>query len=283
MHKNVQNFIGCDSEYSDSRVVIFGAPFDATTSYRPGARFASASVRGESYSIETYSPYQDADLEDAKVFDAGDLELPFGSPRRALEIIENQAGKIMDDGKIPLMIGGEHLVTLGAVRAAVSRHPDLRIIHFDAHADLRDSYLGEELNHSTVIRRCHDLLGGGRIYQYGIRSGERAEFEFARENTSMTRFGFTGLTETVQSLVGKPVYLTVDLDVLDPGEFPGTGTPEAGGVTFYLLLGAVLEVLKLDIVGLDLCELAPNLDPSGTSTSLTCKLLRETLLGLCAN
>ena len=180
MKPNVETFIGCDSDYSEARIVLYGAPFDSTTSFRPGARFGPAAMRHESFGLETYSPYQDADLTDCKVFDSGDMELCFGSSEAALADIEARAEEILADGKLPLLLGGEHLVTLGAVRAAVKKYPDLHIIHFDAHADLRDDYLGAKLSHACVIRRCHELIGDGRIHQFCIRSGEREEFAFAR-------------------------------------------------------------------------------------------------------
>ena len=165
MTRNPHTFIGCDAEYAESGIVIFGAPFDSTTSYRPGARFGCSAIRNESFGIETFSPYQDRDLAYMRIFDGGDLDLPFGSPEAALDAIAAQADEILGDGKIPVMLGGEHLVTLGAVRSAVRRHPDLRIVHFDAHADLRDDYLGVKLSHACVIRRCHELVGDGRIFQ----------------------------------------------------------------------------------------------------------------------
>ena len=182
MKKNVETFIGCDAEYEAAKIVMFGAPFDSTTSYRPGARFGSASIRHESYGLETYSLYQDKDLEDCEIFDSGDLELCFGSSEAALSDIRDRATEILEDGKLPFMIGGEHLVTLGAVRAAVTKYPELHIIHFDAHADLRDDYLGAKLSHACVLRRCHELVGDGKIHQFCIRSGERAEFAFAKEH-----------------------------------------------------------------------------------------------------
>ena len=185
MEKNIFTFIGCDAEYDESKTVIFGAPFDSTTSYRPGTRFASSAMRNESFGIETYSPYQDKDLLDTKIFDGGDLELCFGNPESALSDIYDLTKKILSDGKLPLMIGGEHLVTLGAVRAAAEKYPELNIIHFDAHADLRDDYLGQKLSHACVMRRCHEILGDGRIFQFGIRSGDREEFVFAKEHTEM--------------------------------------------------------------------------------------------------
>lgn len=282
MQKNIETFIGCDCDYEEAKMVLFGAPFDSTTSFRPGARFGSSAVRHESFGIETYSPYQNKDLEDTCIFDSGDIELCFGSAEMALKDIEERAAEILEDGKLPLMIGGEHLVTLGAVCAAVKKYPDLHIIHFDAHADLRDDYLGAKLSHACVIRRCHDLIGDGRIHQFCIRSGEKSEFVFAKEHTDMHLFGFEGLSETVSELkkTGVPIYFTIDLDCLDPSAFPGTGTPEAGGVTFMELLNAILEVAETKVIGADINELAPMLDASGVSTAVACKILRELLLAL---
>lgn len=273
-------FIGCDAEYENAKLVIFGAPFDSTTSFRPGARFGPAAMRHESFGIETYSPYQDEDLEDYDIMDSGDLELCFGSAESALSDIEERAAEILSDGKLPLLLGGEHLVTLGAFRAAVKKYPDIHIIHFDAHADLRDDYLGAKLSHACVIRRCHDIIGDGRIHQFCIRSGERNEFRFAAEHTDMHKFSFEGLSETIAAIGDKPIYFTIDLDCLDPSEFCGTGTQEAGGVSFKELLSAIQIVCKGNVVAADMNELSPMLDTSGRSTALACKTLRELMLAL---
>ena len=282
MNRNIETFIGCDGEYGDARIALFGAPFDSTTSFRPGARFGSSAIRHESFGLETYSPYQDKDLADINVFDCGDLELCFGSAEAALKDIEEKAKEILSDGKLPFLVGGEHLVTLGAVRAAAERYPDLHIIHFDAHADLRDDYLGARLSHACVMRRCHELTGDGRIHQFCIRSGEKAEFAFAGAHTDLHKFGFDGLKELVGKLAGDrtPVYLTVDLDCLDPALFCGTGTPEAGGVSFTQPLEAILAVSRCNIIGADVNELAPMLDASGASTAAACKIVREMLLAI---
>jgi len=282
MNKNVETFIGCDSEYSEADIVLFGAPFDSTTSFRPGARFGSAAIRHESFGIETYSPYQDKDLLDKKVFDCGDLELSFGLPEAALGDIEEQSRKILNDGKLPILIGGEHLVTLGSVRAVFEKYPDLQIVHFDAHCDLRDDYLGAKLSHACVLRRCHELVGDGKIHQFCIRSGDRDEFLFAKDHTDMHKFNFDGLAEVCEELRknNTPVYFTIDLDCMDPSLFCGTGTPEAGGVTFTELLNAILTVSKTNIVGGDINELAPMLDQSGASTAVACKVLRELILSI---
>ena len=278
MNRNVETFIGCDGSYEESGIVLFGAPFDSTTSFRPGARFGSAAIRHESFGIETYSPYQDKDLTDIKVFDCGDLELCFGSPEAAIKDIEEQTRGILNDGKLPIMLGGEHLVTLGAVRAVFEKYPKMHIIHFDAHADLRDDYLGANLSHACVIRRCHDLVGDGKIHQFCIRSGDREEFRFADSHTDMHKFDFDGLKELCEELSSDklPVYL----DCLDPSVFCGTGTPEAGGVNFTELLSAIIEVSRTEIVGADVNELAPMLDQSGASTAVACKVLRELILSI---
>lgn len=282
MKQNVETFIGCDANFEEAKIVLFGAPFDSTTSYRPGARFGSSAIRHESFGLETYSSYQNKDLCDIKVFDYGDLELCFGLAEAALLDIEKTAAEILNHNKLPFMIGGEHLVTYGAVKAAVEKYPNLHIIHFDAHADLREDYLGATLSHACVMKRCYDLIGDDKIHQFCIRSGEKSEFEFARDHTDMHPFNFDGLGELVNELreAHTPIYFTVDLDCLDPSIFPGTGTPEAGGITFNELLSAIMLVSKTNIIGADINELAPMLDTSGVSTAVACKVLREILLAI---
>lgn len=276
--KNVETFLGCEADWEEAEIVVFGAPFDSTTSFRPGTRFASHVMRGESYGLETYSPYQDSDLTDCHIFDGGDLELPFGNAKRALIQIEEATRAIVQSGKRPCMIGGEHLVTLGAFRAVYEKYHDVHVIHFDAHTDLREEYLGETLSHATVLRRIWDIVGDGRIHQFGIRSGEKTEFEWAKQHTDLHKFNLAGLQQTVEQCRDFPVYVTIDLDVLDPSVFPGTGTPEASGITFLELLNGILDMSKLNIIGMDLVELSPGYDQSGVSTATACKVLRELLL-----
>lgn len=284
LNKNFETFIGCDCEYNNAQLVIFGAPFDSTTSYRPGARFGSSAIRHESFGIETYSPYQDEDLNDYNIFDSGDLELPFGSAESALNNIEERTEVILSDNKIPLLIGGEHLVTLGAFRAVQKIYPDVHIIHFDAHADLRNDYLGTKLSHACVIRRCHDIIGDGRIHQFCIRSGEREEFSFAKKHTDMHKFTLSGLEETIKKIGKSPIYFTIDLDCLDPSCFCGTGTPEAGGISFNELMSGIETVCSSgNVIGADINELAPNLDNSGASTAIACKITRELILSILKN
>lgn len=274
------SFIGCDTDRHRADIVLFGAPFDSTASFRPGARFGSSAIRSESFGLETYSPYQKRDLSEIKVYDAGDLELCIGNTEKALEHIELFTAGVLDDGKLPVLLGGEHLTALGAIRAASKRYPDMHILHLDAHADLRDDYLGQNLSHATVMRRAWELVGDGRIHQFGIRSGDRCEFDWARGHVDMHSLGLDGLSSCIKDLEGKPVYFTLDLDVLDPSVFPGTGTPEAGGIGFSELLGAIIEIGGLRLVGCDLTELCPVYDQSGASTATACKVLRELLLSV---
>jgi len=275
---NIQTFLGCDADYNSADLVIFGAPYDGTTTNKPGARFGPAAMRADSWGLESYSPYCERDLEDFAIYDAGDLDLPMGDSNPVLERIEAAITDIAKDGKIPLMLGGEHLVTLGAIRALHRVHPDLHIIHFDAHADLRDEYIGNKLSHSTVIRHCWDLLGDNKIFQFGIRSGERAEFDWAKNHTVLRKFDLAGLDDILGNIIGRPIYFTLDLDVLDSGIFWGTGTPEAGGISFAELLAGIGKFAGQNLVGADIVELAPNLDISGQSTATACKILRELIL-----
>lgn len=277
-------YMGCDAPWEEAETVLFGAPFDSTTSNRPGTRFGPSALRRESYGLELYSPYQDKDLSDCAVLDSGDLELPMGSSALALEEIEARAADILSAGKRPFLLGGEHLVTLGAFRAVFRQYPDVHIIHFDAHADLRQEYLGVELSHACVLRRCWDLTGDGRIFQFGIRSGDRSEWQWGRDHVSTHPFDLEGLEERVNSLGDKPIYFTVDLDVLDPSVFPGTGTPEPGGVSFEALRRAVTLVCsRCNVVGCDVNELSPPYDPSGVSNAVAAKVVREMLLALDAS
>ncbi|RDW20307.1 agmatinase [Oceanobacillus arenosus] len=278
---NIHTFIGCEARFDEANLVLFGAPFDGTTSFRPGTRFAMQAIRQDSYGLESYSPYLDMDLEEVAIFDGGDLELPLGNTVRAIEQIHEYCEEVLANDKKFLMVGGEHLVSLPSIKAAYEKYPNLHVIHIDAHTDLREDYLGESLSHASVIRRCHDFLGDGRIYQFGIRSGLKEEFEWAKEHTYMERFSIDTLKEKVSDLKDVPVYITIDLDVLDPGIFPGTGTPEPGGITYRELLHAIEEFQGLDhIVSADIVELSPSYDVSGASTAIACKTVREMLLTL---
>lgn len=275
------SFLGCNSGFDNADIVIFGAPFDGTTTFRPGARFAPQTMRTESVGLETYSPYFDMDMMDYNLFDAGDLDLPFGSTKDALNLIEEIASELITSNKKLLMIGGEHLVSLPVIRQAHQKYNDLCIIQFDAHTDLRDEYLGQKLSHSSVMRRVWDIVGDEKIFQFGIRSGTKEEFYWAEEgHTYLNKFNLNSIGKIADIIGKRPVYLTIDLDVLDPSIMPGTGTTEAGGVSFKELIEALFVVSKLNIIGSDIVELSPHYDNSGVSTAVACKVLRETLFAM---
>ncbi|GGG25164.1 agmatinase [Paenibacillus abyssi] len=275
-------FILSSDDYAASKAVIYGMPMDYTVSFRPGSRFGPARIREVSIGLEEYSPYLDRSLEDIEYFDAGDLLLPFGNAGRSLEIIGEFVRGILADGKMPVGLGGEHLVSWPVFQEVYAKYPDLAIIHIDAHADLREQYEGEPLSHSTPVRKAAELMGGKNIYQFGIRSGSREEWAYARENINFYPFEVAApLKKVLPELAGRPVYLTIDIDVLDPSCAPGTGTAEAGGITSKELLEAVHAIAGSDvnIVGFDLVEVAPAYDPTEQTQIVASKLIREMLLG----
>ncbi|MGL5541348.1 MAG: agmatinase [Erysipelotrichaceae bacterium] len=271
-------FIGCDCDYALAKLVLFGVPFDGTTSYRPGTRFGPSHIRHESIGLETYSPYQEEDLSTCAVFDAGDLSLPYGNVNEVLTRIESFAATLLEDEKIPVMLGGEHLISLGLAKALIVKYPNLKVIHLDAHCDLRETFLGERLSHATVMRRIWELLPPHSIMQLGIRSGDQEEFEFAKKEVWQTRYSLGDYAQSLKVFANEPIYLSLDLDVLDPSIMPGTGTPEAGGITFHELMGFIKELKSYNIVAMDINELSPLLDSSQASTALAGKIVRELLI-----
>jgi len=284
---NPAQMLGMNVAYKDAKVVVFGAPFDGTTSNKAGTKFAANAMRLESVGLETYSPLLDLDLEDAQVCDVGDVELSYGTAELMVAELETAVHGILADGKVPLMIGGEHLVSYPAVTAIAKIYPDVHIIHLDAHTDLREEFGGSKLSHATVLKRIWDILGDGRIFQFGIRSGAKEEFDFARKDrhTYMEKFRINTIGSILENLSGKKVYVTIDLDVLDPSIMSGTGTPEAGGITYRELedFFLLLHDANVHIVGADIVELSPSHDPSGVSTATACKVLREMALILDSN
>lgn len=272
-----KTWIGASEDFENSSWVIVGLPYDGTCSFRPGTRFGPEVARLASWGIETYSPYQDRNLEDINFYDAGDLDLPMGNRDRALGVIENAARETLSFGKHWFGFGGEHLVTYPAVKAYLEKYPDLAVIHFDAHADLREDYLGEKLSHATVIRRISDHIGFDSIYQVGIRSGPKDEFDLIRNNKTLLT-DKSELQVVKEKFKNRPVFLTIDLDVFDPSIFSGTGTPEPGGLTYNEFMGWIKALEGLNFVGVDIVELSPHYDISGVSNVLAAKVVREILL-----
>lgn len=269
-----RNWMGQNEDYESSKIVMLGMPFDGTVSYRPGSRFAPEMIRLASWGLETYSPYFDKDLEDVNFHDIGDLDFPLGNTYKSLDLIEQNVEKIYNDEKKVFGIGGEHLVTLPTIKAVSKHFDNLAVVHFDAHTDLRKEYLGEEMSHSAVIYHIGNIIGFENIKQIGIRSGMKEEFDLMKKyNTKLDS------PEQLSELKGKNVFVTLDLDVLDPSIMSGTGTPEAGGLTFNELM-EWFKVLKkgLNIIGADVVELAPHYDASGVSTAVATKVIRELLM-----
>jgi agmatinase len=277
--EHTQGFIGSQGDYDDARAVILGAPMDYTTSFRPGTRLGPERIREVSYGLEMYSPYVDRSLEELTYYDAGDLRMPIGNVSMSLDLIERAAKVLYSDDKIPFVLGGEHLISWPVIKAAAEKYKDLHVIHFDAHADLRTEFFGEHNSHATVLRMVAEKLGDGRVFQFGIRSMVKEERVFARDHT---RFYFNEvlgpLKQVLPEFKDHPVYITLDIDVLDPAYAPGTGTPEPGGCTPNDLFKS-FELLKgIDLVGFDIVEVAPMLDLSQITALLGAKLLREALV-----
>lgn len=274
------HYEGCISTYEDAEVILFGAGFDGTSTYRPGSRFAPMALRSETLlAQEDYSPYFDLDLKDKKIHDLGDVEVVFGDTSETLARIEKISTYIVNDGKKPVCIGGEHLVTLPVVKPLLNNYPDLQIIQLDAHLDLMDELFGDRYSHGTVMRRIFDLMKQPfRIYQVGVRSGHQDEYTFAKSNTKLFPFNSDTFLKNLDAFSDKPVYLTIDLDVFDPSLIPGTGTPEAGGIFFQEFISILKRIKNINIVGADMVELSPQIDPTNTSTIVASKILRELLL-----
>ncbi len=272
-------FLGSQEIIEEAKVVIVGVPLDYTSSFRPGSRFGPESIRQASIVLETYSPALERSLEEIKYYDAGDILLPFGNVEKGLKRISLVTREILDSQRLPVILGGEHLVTLPVVQEIYRNYPDLYVLHFDAHADLRVNYEGESFSHATVIRNIADLIGGNRIFQFGIRSGTREEFNYARDNTNLLSGNINKqISSCLEAIGSKPVYLTIDIDVLDPAFAPGTGTPEPGGCSTNELLEAVYSLKDLKIVGFDIVEVNPAYDSTERTQVIAAKLLRELLL-----
>lgn len=268
-----KDFIGANQNFDEANIVMLGMPYDCTCSNRAGTRFGPQAARLESIGIETYSVHFDKDMEQAKFYDAGDLEYPFGNAKKALEITESNVDDIYNSGKKLLGIGGEHLITLASVKSALKKYDNLAVIQFDAHTDLRSQYLGEELTHSGVMYQIANLIGYENIAQVGLRSGEKEEFDIVKKyKTLKTK------KEELDIFKDKNIFLTIDLDVLDPSLMSGVGTPEAGGMTYRELMEWIVYLKDFNIIGADIMELAPDIDITKTSTATACKLIREVLM-----
>ena len=277
-----QTFISAKASFAEAKAVILGCPYDGSATFRPGARFGPSTIRKASWGIETYSPYQESDLTQIKIHDMGDLELPLGEKKASLSVIRKALHKILSRKKFPILLGGDHLITLPVVKEILPVYPHLHLLQIDAHTDLRDDYLGESLCHSTVMKRVVDLLGKERLFQIGIRSGTEEEFKLARKMRSIVSLDPASLASMVKCLKNQPVYVTLDLDVVDPSLLPGVGTPEPGGLSFKELISLLKKVQSLHVIGFDMVELTPDYDPTQISSVTASVILREMILAFCS-
>ena len=275
------NHISASASFEKSQGVILGCPYDGSASFRPGARFGPSAIRRASWGIETFSPYFQRDLSQCSIHDMGDLELPLGEKKISLGLIRKALGKILSGRKLPIILGGDHLITLPIIEEILPLYPQLYIIHIDAHTDLREEYLGEFLSHCTVMRRLIERLGEGRLFQIGIRSGTEDEFKLARKIKSIISLEPASLNSMIRRLRNKPVYITLDLDVIDPSLLPGVGTPEPGGFTFQEFISLLKKLQTLHVIGFDIVELTPDYDPTQVSSITASVILREMILAFC--
>ena len=275
------NYISASASFEKSQGVILGCPYDGSASFRPGARFGPSAIRRASWGIETFSPYFQRDLSQCSIHDMGDLELPLGEKKISLGLIRKALGKILSGRKLPIILGGDHLITLPIIEEILPLYPQLYIIHIDAHTDLREEYLGEFLSHCTVMRRLIERLGEGRLFQIGIRSGTEDEFKLARKIKSIISLEPASLNSMIRRLRNKPIYITLDLDVIDPSLLPGVGTPEPGGLTFQEFISLLKKLQTLHVIGFDIVELTPDYDPTQVSSITASVILREMILAFC--
>jgi agmatinase len=269
-------FMASRRDPAGCRVGLFGVPYDGTTSFRPGTRFGPAAIREVSQGLETYCPQLDRDLEDLAFTDLGAVAIPYGAPEPVVTAVTAATEAVLARGLKPLMLGGEHSISSGAVAAVARQHPELVLVQLDAHADLRQEWLGARHSHACAMRRCLEVLPSQRLLQVAIRSGTREEFSELRQSGRLV--AIDAVAAALRPLRGQPLYLTVDLDWFDPAVLPGTGTPEPGGFLWRDFAALVEELRHHRLVGADVVELAPQLDPSGVSSVLAAKVVRSLLL-----
>jgi agmatinase len=273
-------FMASSKSYENSDVVIVGVPMDFTCSFRPGTRFGPQKIREVSIGIEEYSVFMDRSLEDVSFYDCGDLDLPFGNVDKSLEMIGMSANEIIEDGKFPIFIGGEHLISVPVIKEIYKKYGnELIVVQFDAHADLREGYLGCPNSHASAMRRLTEFMSGKNIFQFGIRSGTKDEFKYANVNTNLFKFDVLDpLLKVLPSFGDRPIYFTLDIDVADPAYVNGTGTPEPGGIDSRELLNAVHVFKDLNLIGFDLVEVSPVYDTSERTAVFASKIIRDIIL-----
>jgi agmatinase len=265
-------------EEGPAAIVIQGAPYDGGVSYRAGARTAPGDVRVASDSIESYSLRTGRDLIDIDLADAGDIDLAGADPETAIDRIARATARVHEDHEaVVVTLGGDHSVSIGTSRGLGKVHPGLVHVVFDAHMDMRPSYDGSDLSHACGTRH---MAQAGPTCVLGVRSGSREEFADADKMLTAWSEDLVVPDAMRAEMTGAPVFVSVDMDVLDPSILPGTGNPEPGGPTYRELREALLALNGVRIVGIDFVEVAPVLDSSGLSPIVAAELARDAILGL---
>jgi agmatinase len=274
-------FIACHRSLEAARIVLYGIPFEGRVNLRKGADGGPRDLRLASDSIETYSPFLDRDMEDLPIADIGDCELPDGAaPREQLDAARDEIRGWWRPGLIPFMLGGDHTATVPVIEALAPAFPDLRILQLDAHPDLREEFLGERYNYASAMARVMDTVPPERVYQVGIRTGAREEYARRRPRffPAFAVHPVDAVRTVLPELRGHPLYVTIDVDVLDPAEAPGTGSPEPGGLRVPELIDLVRLLGDCRVIGGDLVEVAHAWDPSGRTGIAASWVIREALL-----
>ena len=267
------------SSWKNSRVVIIPAPYDLTSTYVSGSRRGPEAIIAASMNMELYDEELGFETARIGIHTQEKIEPATASPGAMVEAVEVAVSKTALAGKLPVTLGGEHSVTIGAIKALVNEHPRLSILQLDAHADLRDSYQGTRLSHACAGRRAAEL---GSLVQAGVRSLSVEEEAFRKKSDVRTFFAADMVSgrvtpKEIASALGDELYVTIDLDVFDPSVMPATGTPEPGGLGWYYVTGLLREACRgRKVVGFDVVELCPmpyNVAPDFFAAKLVYRLI----------
>ena len=279
------HYADASDDYESSYFVIFGVPYDGTSSFRHGSKFAPDEIRKASFNLESFSQEHEFSLRDLKIHDAGNIiELDENATvEEIVDDVEFFVSKFIDDGKFPIMLGGEHSITTGVCRALKNR--DVGVIFIDAHADFRDFYLGSKFNHACVARRCYEYLRG-KVVSIGVRSVSQEEYKYAKSigyewitSYSLMQKGWKkAIEKAVNMLSTEKIYLSLDIDGIDPAFAPGTGTPEYFGLT-PMDVKNIIDFLAPQLVGFDIVEVNSEYD-NGNTSILAARLIQEVLFSV---
>ncbi len=282
--KEGSNFMGSRDINDNCSIGIFGVNYDGTTSYKPGTRFGPHAIRNVSQSLETYCPLLKKDLNEIKYFDAGSLKVNINCTQSVIKTVKLATESFIKSNLKPLVLGGEHSITIGIIEALIQKYPNLILIQLDAHADLRESYQDNKFSHACTIKRCIEILPTEKVFQVGIRSGTKEEFKIMNNNNQLINLkageSKSKLKKALDPYKEYPIYLTIDLDWFDPSLLSGTGTPEPGGF-FWDDFEEIIQILKsFQLVGGDIVELSPDIDNSGVSSIVAAKATRTLIMTL---